>query len=60
MDRIESILVGLRMPSGGVVADTQIIAAAREAADEIERLRAALAGTIDVINERDARDNMQR
>lgn len=32
----------LRAPSGGVVADTQIIEAARLAADEIELLRSLL------------------
>ena len=32
------ILDRLRAPSGGAVADTQIIEAARSAADEIERL----------------------
>lgn len=32
----------LRAPDGGVVANTQIISAARQAADEIERLRGAL------------------
>jgi len=37
------ILDRLRAPSGGVVADTQIIKAARAAADEIERLRALIA-----------------
>ena len=40
MNKIESLLAVLRSPSGGVVADMQIIDAAREAADEIENLQA--------------------
>tara|TARA_R100001086_G_C11754701_1_gene236378 strand:- start:500 stop:745 length:246 start_codon:yes stop_codon:yes gene_type:complete len=32
----------LRAPRGGIVADTQTLSAARDAADEIERLRAGL------------------
>lgn len=39
MDMPESLLVRLRAPAGGVVADVQLIEAAKDAANEIERLR---------------------